>query len=236
MAAGGRHLKRLLGFGLADDFGHVSGVGRVEHRLPGLLADGQVVRHLIAGVAAHHLDEFADVPDPDDLRSLHQRGLVKVGIRHHHAVQPAFPGVQHDGQQPVDGQDRAVQIDLADHHDLVQAVRRNRPGGAQHAGRDRQVMRGTAFGHGGGGEVHGDPRLWPTQAAGMAGRFDAFAGLGQRGVGQADDAEVRQAGEMKACTWMMKALMPINPMDNAPPMAIRTPPVCGAAAVVRRAR
>ena len=43
-------------------------------------------------------------------------------------------------------------------------------------------------------------------------------------------------GEMKACTWMMKALMPINPMDNAPPMAIRTPPVCGAAAVGRRAR
>ena len=181
-------------FGLADDFGHVSGVGRVEHRLPGLLADGQVVRHLIAGAAAHHLDEFADVPDPDDLRSLHQRGLVKVGVRHHHAVQPAFPGVQHDGQQPVDGQDRAIQIDLADHHDLVQAVRRDRPGGAQHAGRDRQVMRGTAFGHGGGGEVHGDPRLRPTQAAGMAGRFDAFAGFGQRGVGQADDAEVRQAG------------------------------------------
>ena len=124
----------------------------------------------------------------------HEGGFVQIGMRHNHLADALIACMQQNRQQSVDGKHRAVEIHFPEHDGVVQAIVGYRSGCAEHARCDRQIMRGTAFGHGCRRKIDRDPCLRPFCAAGLACGFDTFPRFGKRGVGKSNDGEVRKSG------------------------------------------
>jgi hypothetical protein len=130
--------------------------------------------------------------DGDGLDSRDEPRLRQVGRWDGDAPMPGRHEHRGHGQDAGDGSYFSAQRELA--------KERPRPGGRadlpvadQDAKGDGEVERGAALAHLGRGEVHRDPArrvIEPTVADGAA---NPLAGLGESGVGKADDGQTRQA-------------------------------------------
>jgi len=92
-----------------------------------------------------------------------------------------------------DRSNRAVEIEFADHHIIRQRVTRNGPERGHQAKSDGKIEMRAFLGQVGRGEIDGHPLRRQRQTGGMQRRLDAFAALGDRLVGQADDLHAELA-------------------------------------------
>ncbi len=225
---GRRHLQCPLDMILADHLAHVTQSAEGRRVLDRARDRRTVDAKRIRRSASRQLDELAHMTDAGHVHLRHQAGLVLVAVRHDQSPYPPLLGMQHDRQQTMDRQHGAVEVHLPQNDRLLQAVVRNRPRRAQHASRDGEIVRGAPLGHRRGRHVDGDAGVRPFEPARLAGGFDPFPRFAERGIRQADDAEIRQTGRDERLNLDDEALRPIRPTEREPPIAIRTPPVCGA--------
>ena len=100
-------------------------------------------------------------------------------------VRPARAAAATIGRTPRTGSDGAVESELAEHDDPVEAAGRQLAGAGEEGRGDGEVEGAAVLGQGGGQQVDRDPAVGPGQAGVDHGGADPVAGLVQRGVGQA---------------------------------------------------
>lgn len=185
--AGDGDLDRALHLLLAFHFGEIDLVpGRaeaVECRLGGLdlaLADEEFVG-------------LAQRAHTKDLHAAHDGGLRGIREGQDDGLFPQASGLDRDGECSLDGTHLAIESQLAGDHAAIEPRDVGVVGHGDHAQGDGQVETRAFFFQVRGREVHGGAVAGPAEAAVRNGGGHTVATLAHRGIGQADDHDLRLA-------------------------------------------
>ncbi len=193
VAAGGRHFEHSLGAFLALDLGQVGVVGAVLGH--------QRLRHGQGLLAAQMVDQRqqrgrGDDRRPVDVAILVMRGGVEAcprGLAAAHRgadhAQPRRLGGDRRRQHARHAAERAVERQLAQHHEARDAVARDHAHGGQQAHRDGQVVVTALLGEVGWREVDRDALRRQGKPQRAEGGAHALAAFAHRLVGQPDHGE-----------------------------------------------
>ena len=115
-----RHLQCPFGMLLTQNLVHIATiVGMTCGRLiRGGLVGNRCIGNRIGGIAAHQFDELTHMPHAHYIQSIHHRSLVKIAMGNNHFAHATFLGMQHDREQPMNRQHRAVKIHFAEHNGI----------------------------------------------------------------------------------------------------------------------
>ena len=107
-------LQRLLRVVLAHHFVHVADRQQIALRQVASSGVHMNLMDRVVGTTSEQFDEFTQMRDVHDIQAVNQFSLIAVGTGNHDAVHAMLLHMQHDWQQAVDGQHRAIEVELAE--------------------------------------------------------------------------------------------------------------------------
>lgn len=143
--------------------------------------------------ASNELECFPQVPHAVDGDPFHHRGFVRVGRGNENRLFLLPARFQGHRQHAFDGAHAAVQRQLADKAESFEGRTVEILAHGDHPKRDRQVEAGTLFLYVGRREIDRRPSARPEIPAVTDRRSNAIAAFFYRGIGQANDDNVRVA-------------------------------------------